>query len=105
MSKRVAACLVALVSFCVIVVSGAVDKYMHAHISSQLFEQTPDPLEGVLQIEANSDIEREIMDPSGEVQTHRKLQQLPLPHSRQPKYSIYTGRTNDSTPLSCSLIL
>lgn len=93
MSKSIAGCLLALgcaVSLCLLILGGALDVSLQLHIPPAFLRRNPDPVNTVLEIEMSRQ-ENQFMALSDEAQTHRKLQGLQLSHSRQPKYSIYTG--------------
>ena len=94
MSKRVTGCLVALVcgiAVCLLMLGGALSISVQLHILPSFLSWNPAPYDTILDVEIKSKQEDHILGPSDEVQTHRKLQGLQFSHSRQPKYSIYTG--------------
>ena len=94
MSKRVSGCLLALVcgiAVTLLVLGGALDISVQLHIPPSFLRRNPAPYDTILNVEVKSKQEDHFLGPSDEVQTHRKLQGLQLSHSRQPKYSIYTG--------------
>ena len=95
MSAGVAGCFVALacgIVVCLLVLGGALDVSVQIHIPPKLLRQAPDPFEDVLDVALMSNQDRPALSHLEAGQVHRKLQGLPTPHSRQPKYSIYTGK-------------
>ena len=106
MSKSIAGCLLALgcaVSLCLLILGGALDVSLQLHIPPAFLRRSADPVDTVLDIEMSRQ-ENQVMALTDESQTHRKLQGLQLPHSRQPKYSIYTGE-REARPCMCVLLL
>lgn len=93
MTKTSAACLVALaaaLAVCLLILGGALDVTIDVHIPPAYLRRDTGAAEKVLEIDIRKQ-ERDIVDPYDETYSHRKLQGMQLSHSRQPKYSIYTG--------------
>ena len=94
MSAGVAGCFGALacgIVVCLLVLGGALDVSVQVHIPPKFLRRAPDPFEDMLDVALMSNQDRLASSQFEEGQVHRKLQGLPISHSRQPKYSIYTG--------------
>ena len=94
MSKTSAACLAALaaaLAVCLLILGGALDVTIDVHIPPAFLRRNPGSAEKVLEIDFRRQ-EEDIDIAYDEPHTHRKLQGMQLSHSRQPKYSIYTGK-------------
>ena len=93
MSKKLTACIIGLaaaLAVCLLILGGALDVSIEVHMPPAFLRRNPGDIEEVLGIDIERQ-EKDTVDPFAEPQTHRKLQGLQLSHSRQPKYSIYTG--------------
>ena len=93
MSKTSAACLAALAAataVCLLILGGALDITIDVHIPPAYLRRNTGATEKVFEIDIRKE-ERDFVEPYEEPHTHRKLQGVQLSHSRQPKYSIYTG--------------
>ena len=93
MPKKVSGCLIALaaaVAVCILILGGALDVSLDFHIPPAFLRRSTGAIDEVLEMNIERQ-ERDTLDLYDEPQSHRKLQGLQLSHSRQPKYSIYTG--------------
>lgn len=82
--------LAAAFAVCLLIFGGALDVTLEVHIPPAFLRRNPGAIENVLEIDIRKQ-DRDTVDPYAEPERHRKLQGLQLSHSRQPKYSIYTG--------------
>ena len=112
MSKKVSGCLIALaaaVTVCILILGGALDVSLDFHIPPAFFRRSTGAIDEVLEM----NIDRQgwdTLDLYNNAYSHRKLQGLQLSHSRQPKYSIYTGEhpyhfRSPEKPETCCIVL